>query len=349
VAHVPAPLLHRVGVQLLELGVVLSRPFGHRDEGRHHPAQVPQGQGAGVDRVLVSHRLGEIPGIIGRVRGGPAEPGHRVLDARQPIEGGPFLIGRARTRDDPVPPLHGVLVIGPDLGHQEVHRNGVLRLRHVVESRVVHQRGDVSSHPPQEGRAPQTVRVVGIARLHVVGKPDRVSHLVGHHILDEPSHQGIGQGEVASSRIERAHLDEVPVPQEVHDVVIHVHFALEDLPGARVHHLPSCGVRDRRGTPVDDRLAQRVVRPVGILRGGGCIPALDRVGEPGLAERHLPGIDPLLDPRLEPFRRGRIDPVDDRLHWIRQRGARVLLLQAESMDVAPFHGAVLPAAVIQRR
>jgi hypothetical protein len=70
--------------------------------------------------------------------------------------------------------------------------------------------------------------------LHIVLKAQRVADFVSRDVFEEAAHQFIGKGEFLRARIERAHLDEIPVAGQVHDVVIELNVRVEDLAGARV-------------------------------------------------------------------------------------------------------------------
>ena len=72
------------------------------------------------------------------------------------------------------------------------------------------------------------------ARLHVVLEAERVAHLVGEHVLEQPAHQRIGQRKLPSARIERRGLREVPGAREVLHVVVELDVRVEDLARARI-------------------------------------------------------------------------------------------------------------------
>ena len=155
-----------------------------------------------------------------------------------------------------------------------------------------------------------------------------------HHILNQPAHQVVGERKRLRALVQRPHLNEVPVREQVHDVVIHVHFTLENLPRAWIDDLAAVGVLGGRWPPVDRRIAGVVHGEVGILFLGGRHLAEDGVAEPRLLEGLLPAVHALLDPRLQPLGGGRIDPVDDRLDRVGDRAVRVLLVESEAPDDA---------------
>ena len=63
---------------------------------------------------------------------------------------------------------------------------------------------------------------------------ERVADFVRGDVLDQASHQIVGQRQRLRARIERADLDEVPVARQVHDVVVELDVRLENLAGARI-------------------------------------------------------------------------------------------------------------------
>ena len=84
----------------------------------------------------------------------------------------------------------------------------------------------------------------------------------------------------------------------------------------------------------------------GSSSGVGASRAMTALLNPGRLERRPPGLDALLDVGHPLRRRGRIDPVGDRLHRIRDLGVRILLFQPPAGDVAAAGRTVLVAAVV---
>ena len=346
VVHLQGPLPDEPRVQLVEVVVRLSRRDSRVEQHPGDPLQVLQPQRRRRHRVGVAHRLGHLAGVgAARAGGREPEPHRLVLLARPRIEGRPLVVGVLRPRDRGVAPPRGPLVVGADLGNQVLGGDAVLGLRDVVEARVVHQGRRVAHRPHPLGVAHPLVRVER-ARLHVVLEAEGVAHLVGHHVGEQLAHQVVWQGQRARARVEGPHLHEVPVAQQVHDVVVELDVGLENLPRARVVHVGAGRVLDRRRQPANDRIAGVLGAPVGVLLDRRRLARDDRVAEPGLLERRLPRLDALPHVR-HPLRGGRgVDPEGDGGHRIGQRLVRLLLLQPPAGDVAPARRAVLVAAVV---
>ncbi len=346
--HVAPPLADGFVVQRAHFGVALPRLLGNLWNERHHTLEILHAKRGRPHGICITDGFREILWITGGIGGGEAQPRKLFLRARPLIERGLFVVRSARRRNRRIPPLHGEHIVRAHLRQQQMRRNAVLRLRHVVEARVVHERGDVAVHALQERTAPNRVHGILRRRLHVVRKADRVSHFVRHHVFHEPSHERIGHGQLLRTGIERRHLNEVPVLLKFEDVVIHVHFTLENLPRPRVHDLTTGGVGHGARTPVDHGVPRVEEREVRILLGGGRDLPDDGIAEAGLAERILPLVHAAHDPRLEPVGRGGIDPVHDLLHRIRDRGVGILLLELEAMNEAHLLGLVRGARHIVR-
>ncbi len=67
------------------------------------------------------------------------------------------------------------------------------------------------------------------AGLHVVLQAERVADFVRDHEFEQPAHQVVGQRQLLRARIERAHLQEIPVALQVHDVVIELDVRIQNL------------------------------------------------------------------------------------------------------------------------
>ena len=78
-----------------------------------------------------------------------------------------------------------------DLRDEQVHRDGVLRLRHVVEARVIHQRRRVA-HCLEPFLVANLFSRICRTRLHVVLKAEGVSDFVRDDELHQTPHQRIG-------------------------------------------------------------------------------------------------------------------------------------------------------------
>ena len=161
--------------------------------------------------------------------------------------------------------------------------------------------------------------------------------------LLKTAQQAAARRDMRVALIERADLDEVPVAGQVHDVVIELDVGVEDLAGAGVADVRAAGVFGGGGKPADDRIADVLGAPPGILRGGGRFLADDGVFEAGSGEGLVPVFDSLLEPG-HPFLRGSgIDVVDDGLDGLGDGGRGILLFEPPAGDVARAFGLVLGA------
>ncbi len=337
---VAVPLAVDIGEELLQLVVILAlfvRPVGQVVDD---PLQVLD---AVVRRAhcVVPDRLGLRRRILA-VRAG--EPVDRVLLhlGHHLVQDLPLGV-HVLAREAPVAPLDGELVVRPDHRHEA---GIVAGLRDVVEAGVVH---DGRRHAVLAGEVgAQVLDGVGGRRLHVVLQPDRVPDLVGRHEADQLTHQLVAELDAAGLRVHRRGLDEEPVPQEVHDVVVPLDVRLQDVSRPRIVDVRAGGVlRPRREIP-DHRVAGILGMPLRIvLRRVG---RDDRVGESGLLEGHLPVLDALREIRAPLLGRGRVDVVDDRLDRLDEFAAGVGLgvggFEPPPDDVLALLGALRVVAVV---
>ena len=173
--------------------------------------------------------------------------------------------------------------------------DAVLGLRDVVEARVVHDRRRVA-HLVDPFLVADLFEGVHRAGLHVVLEAERVADFVRHDVFEQAAHQVVGQRQLLRARIERAHLHEVPVAGQVHDVVIELDVRVEDLAGARIADVRAAGVLGGGGQPADDGVAHVFGTPVGVLLRRGRFLADDGVLEAGGLEGLVPVFDALLEP-----------------------------------------------------
>ena len=346
VVHLQGPLADEPGVQPVEVVVRLPRRGGGLEQHRRDALEVLQPERRRRHRVGVADRLGQLAGVgVARTGGRETEPRRLVLLARPRVEGRPLVVRGRRIRDRGIAPPGCPFVVRADLRNQVLRGDAVLRLRDVVEARVVHQ-GRRMAHLPHPVGVAQPIRRVERARLHVVLEAEGVPHLVGHHVGEQLAHQRVRQRQRPGARVERPDLHEVPVAHQVHHVVMELDVRLQNLPGARVVHVGAGGVLDRRRQPADDRVAGVLGAPVGVLLGGGGLSRDHRVAEPGLLERRLPRLDALPHVRHPLRGGGGVYPVGDRGDRIGQRLFRLLLLEPPAGDVPPARRAVLLAAVV---
>ena len=72
------------------------------------------------------------------------------------------------------------------------------------------------------------------AGLHIVLEAQRVAHFMRAHEFEQAAHQIVRQRQLLRARIERPHLQEIPVALQVHDVVIELDVRVQNLARARV-------------------------------------------------------------------------------------------------------------------
>ena len=179
-----------------------------------------------------------------------------------------------------VAPHRGPNIVGPDAGNQIRNIDVVLRLGDIVEARIVHDRWCVT-HLVHPVTIPNLVLWIHRTSLHVVLKTERVANFVRHDEFKQTSHQIIGQRELLSTRIERACLQEIPRPLQVHDVVIELNVGFEDLSSARIVNVRATGILDRRRQPANHRVARVLWTEVRILLWCRRELGNDRILEPG--------------------------------------------------------------------
>ena len=345
VPHVPVPLAQHLVVQLLELAVVLALLVGPLPEVGDDAFQVRDPVLAGPHRIVAQRLSGG-----GRVvLAASAVPVHRIVGLfLDPfVERSLFGVGAVCPGDGPVSPPNGVQVIGADAGH-EAHAF-VFGLRHVVEPGVVHN-GRSRPHAAGERRRPQRIDGVRRAGLHRVLQADGVTHLVGGDEPDELAHHVVVELHPSCLRVGRRRLHEVPVPHQVHHVVIPVDVALQDFPGAWIVHVWAGRVLYCRREVADHRVADVFRAELGVFLRRGGIPGDDGIAESRLLEGHLPVLDALLEVGAPFFRGGGVDVIHDLLHGIHQfaAGPRLGIARLETPpdDVPALSGALLVPPVV---
>ena len=236
-------------------------------------------------------------------------------------------------------------IVRPDPGDQILDIDVVLRLRHVVEARIVHNRRSV----------PHLLYPLAVAHLllrihrtgfHVVLEAQGVSHFMGAHEFDQLAHQVVRQRQSLGAFVQRTRLQKIPGALQVHDVVIELNIRIQDLARARVVDVRPRRILNGRRQPAYDGIAGVFGREIGIL-----LRRRRQLGNDGILEsRSLEALLPLLDARLHvrhPFGGGgRIDPIYDRLDGLGQGGVRVLLFQPPARDVADMGRALLLLPVV---
>ena len=84
------------------------------------------------------------------------------------------------------------------------------------------------AHTLDELLVPDLIGGIQRTRLHVVLEPQRVTDFMGHDVLKQTPHQIVRQRKRFRTWIERSDLDEVPVANQVHHVVIELNVGFED-------------------------------------------------------------------------------------------------------------------------
>ena len=79
-----------------------------------------------------------------------------------------------------------------------------------------------------------------------------MSNFVGDDELEKPPHQFIGKGKVLCARVEGGRLHEVPVPEEVLDVVVELDVRFKNLSRAWIVDVRALGVFNVGRQPAND-------------------------------------------------------------------------------------------------
>ena len=268
-------------------------------------------------------------GIFARVRVAEAEG--RILDLAgdDQVKFGLFLLVGIRPLEVLVTPLDGEEVIRTDLGDEGRVVSG---LGNIVEPAVVHHRG-LGAVLGREFLVPKLRHGKGRACLHVVGEPQCVADLVGDHIGQALADQVVGKGQGLGFGIVRRGLDEVPVADELEDVVVNQDVGLEDFACPRVVDMRSHRVFDRGGEPSDRGITGVLGIPFRVFTRGRGVLGDDRVLEPCLLEGGLPHLDALLDEGPPLGGNFPADVVDDLLLGLGDLGGGVFLLEPPASDV----------------
>ena len=136
----------------------------------------------------------------------PVDDAHRALRRRAvpAVERRALVVRRLGAGDRRIAPVRHVHVVRPLLGDQVAERDAVLRLRHVVEARVVHQRRRVAHLLDERARAHRVHGVHG-ARLEVVREAKRVADFVCRDVLEQAAGITEPVGDHASRDSHRVH------------------------------------------------------------------------------------------------------------------------------------------------
>ena len=117
-------------------------------------------------------------------------------------------------------------------------------------------------------------------------------------------------------------LHEIPVPQQVHHIVVPADIAFENLSRARVVHVRAVRVFNIGGEIPDHGISRVLGAEFRVFLCGRRIFADNGVPETGFLERRVPVVHALFDVRTPFHGRGRIDVVHDGPHGFHQFAAR---------------------------
>ena len=328
--------------QVVVAVVVLVGPLG---QSLDDALQVLDAVVRGLDAV-VAQVLGLCAGV--GVAALAAEPQARVAAQNLRRFGHQFLlllILVLELRPPLVAPLDGPLVVVVDAREETTLRDVVLRLCHVVEAGVVHDRGGVAVllHPLL---VPQLLHGRGKRGAHVVAQTQRVAHLVRGDEADELAHELLVELHRAGPLVRRGTLHHVPLRQQVHHLVKPADVALDDLARARVADVRAVGVLRLRRQIAQHAVAGVVETHVGAVRGP--FAANDGILESGGLEGHVPVVDARDEVGHPLLRRGRVDVVDDLLLRLHQLALSIGLLVLRLQTVARDEGLVVRLVLVVR-
>ena len=247
-----------------------------------------------------------------------------------------------------IAPLDGQQVIGADV--RRVDGNVVARLRHVVESGVVHDRRSRTAHATGERRRAQRIGGIGRGGNHVVAQAERVTHFVAGHEAHGIADEAVGQVKLASRRVVGSRLHLHPLADERLHVVPPDDVGLDDFARARVDGRGSHCVGLLRGH-VGKHRAGHVVA---FLREAvGEVLHANHVLKPCPLKRRIPIEDASFDVGSQMGRNGLVDIDGDGFHRFHELpaevGGGVRRFESPSRDVAFRFHALLRVGVLQSR
>src|SRR5690606_34431291 len=106
----------------------------------------------------------------------------------------------------------------------------------------------------REGCGTQRVDRVSRAGLHVVRKTERVAHFVRRYKADELAHHFVAEFDATCLRIDSGGLNEEPVAEQVHYVVVPTDVGVEDFARTWVGLRWTVSICDRRCEIADHRV-----------------------------------------------------------------------------------------------
>ena len=320
-AVVADKLHHHLAINILQIVVSFIRstgPFGQTGQDKF---QIADTQFVGTHLVVP-----EVFVLFARVVGVGlrTEPETRIALFRDNplIQGIGFGLGRGEVRETAIAPLDGPQVVVSDTRIEQFATNAVFGLRHIVKAGIVHNRGRVAVLFEERGAA-EAVHGGHGRRTEVVAQAERVAHLMRRHKANQVAHQSIVKDHFAGTRIAGRGLNEVPVAQQLHHVVVPVDVAFENFARAGVAHMRTAGVGHVRRFVDNGRIAGIFEAPGRVFFGRGSHFTHDGILEAGLFEGHLPVVHPGNQVGNPFFRRSGVDVEDNRFGRLDQFAAFV--------------------------
>ena len=256
------------------------------------------------------------------------------------------LLGRCGVEDRRIEPFDSVVVVDAETGRRHPHAPlHVARLGHVVEARIVHDRGGRAVFLRERRRAQRIDRNDGRS-AHVVHESQAMPDLVGHHVAQGVVHHLAGQFHAAHRLVGLGRLDEAPVVHQLDNVVEHVDRGVDDLAAARIDPRGPHSVGDADGRIADARIFDVVgVELRVVLRK---LTGLDGLFESDAFERLVPLLDGLENGLAPALGEIGVDVEDDRFLGPDELpaavGRLVRRLDAPAVGVAEQLGLLLPLA-----
>ena len=219
-----------------------------------------------------------------------------------------------------ISPANRIFIVNPDNGSNMFHT--VLRLRHIVEPGIIHDRTCRPSH--LGGKFFRTERIHRERRRssHIVFQSESMSYLMGRNKTDRTRHIGIAKPVGTGTGIDRPRLHPHPGVQQSHHIMPPHDIGFDNLSGTRIDHRRSHGVGTLGSRISNHRITYIVDIEIRIILRG--IFSNDRIFKAGSFKRHLPIENTCLDFLAPLSRSSRIDIKHDRFHRLDQLSLFVL-------------------------
>ena len=274
---------------------------------------------------------------VDRIGGGPGYPFR---------SDGIFVGSRRSVGHGRVEPFHGIVVVEAETRRGELHAAlPIPGPGHVVEASVVHDRGGRAVLLRERRRAERIDRNHRRG-AHVVHVTQAMADLVGHDVAQSVADHLLGNRHGAHALVGLRRLDEQPVVQQFHHVVVDIDRSVEYLAAARIDPRRPHGVGDGDRRVANARILDVVGIEFGIvLRIGLCG---DGVFKSDAPERLVPLIDGL-ENMLFPHLRESVVNVENDLFLRRDPlaalpGIHVRRLQPPAVGVVDHLGTLLALA-----